>query len=397
MIALEAASLAILTALLLVWLYRGYLVHSPTARGPVLSADSYPGLTDRELVSVVIPAKDEEENVRAALATVLAQDYAPLEVIVVDDRSADRTPEIVREVAAEDPRVRLVQVERLPEGWFGKPHAVHTGAAEAQGEWLLFVDMDCRQNPHSVRAGLGLALERGGDMVSLWPLLEMHGFWENLVQPVAGSVLVAWFRPQWVNNPNRRTAFANGQYILIRRNVYEAVGGFGAVRDEIVEDIALARVVKRGGYRLLNAVGVDLFTTRMYTSLGRMWQGWTRIYAGAFKRPMMLLAATVLTCLFTLVPFVALAVAGLQVAAGAGGAMDWAVLAVSGATVLAIAVTMRRVFILGRGNPWYLLVYPLAVTITMGFQLGALTRVLGLATIEWRGTRYRGGKVVDEA
>jgi len=379
---------------LLVWMVRTVTVYSSRTRGPVLSAETIPDAPPQGLVSVIVPAKDEEANIAASLETLLAQDYSSLEIIVVDDRSTDATAEIVRRVAEGDDRVRLVQVTDLPEGWFGKPHAMQVGAAEARGRWLLFVDADCRQAPHSVRAGVHFLADVPGDMLSLWPVLEMHGFWENTVQPVAGSVLAAWFRPGWVNDPNRRTAFANGQYILLRRDTYDAVGGWAAVRNEINEDIAMARCIKRAGHRLLNAVGTDLFTTRMYDSLGAMYRGWARIYSGAFKRPALMLAVTAGTFAFTLVPYLALAGSAAVAAAGARDGWLLTTLALAAGTLVLLLITMRRFFQLGRANPWCLLFYPMAVVLVLGFEAGALARALGLAGVTWRGTTYKGGRAV---
>ena len=401
MLIVEWVTLVLAGAVMAVWFYRLRVIYSPKARGPILGRDSIPDAPPAGLVSIVVPAKDEEKNIRAALDTLRAQDYPDLptgqpgfEILVVDDRSRDRTADIVRQVAAEDPRVRLIQVRDLEPGWFGKPHAMHLGAAQARGQWLLFVDADCRQAPHSVRAAVNFLVANGGDMFSLWPVLEMHGFWENAVQPVAGSVLAAWFRPTWVNNPKRRTAFANGQYILIRRATYEAVGGHAAVRNEIVEDIALARLVKRAGYRLLNAIGADLFTTRMYESLAGMWKGWTRIYYGAFKSASWLLAVMALTILFTLAPFAALLASAAAMAAGSRHGFTPALFNISLVTTVLLFLTMRRYFLTGRANPWYLFCYPLAVVLVLGFQGGAMLRALGLRGITWRGTTYTGGQVV---
>ena len=409
MLAIEVAGLVVLAGVLGVWLSRAVTVYSAKGRGPVLSRDSHFDRADQGLVSVIVPAKDEEANIGAALETLVAQDYPNIEIIVVDDRSTDGTAEVVRGVAARDGRVRLVQVKELAAGWFGKPHAMHTGAREARGEWLLFVDADCRQAPHSVRVGVGFCAAEGGEMLSLWPVLEMHGFWENAVQPVAGSVLVAWFRPGWVNDPKHRAAFANGQYILIRRSAYEAVGGHEAVRAKVVEDIAFAREVKGRGHRLLNAVGQDLFTTRMYDSLRAMWKGWTRIFYGAFGGVGQIVGVFFLTFFFTLAPFAVLAASafalwasadksaaasGAAVAAGAQGWWAWTVFGVAAGTVLAIFVTMRRLFIAGCGNPWYLALYPVAVVMVMAFEAGALARALGVGAVTWRGTTYKGGRVV---
>jgi len=394
MAVLAVVAPALVGLILLVWIYRTWSVYSPRSRGPALSAETIPDAGPQGLVSIIVPAKDEEANIAAALETLLAQDYPEIEIIVVDDRSTDGTADVVRRVAERDARVRLVQVAELPEGWFGKPHAMHVGAGEARGRWLLFVDADCRQAPHSVRAGVHFLADAGGDMLSLWPVLEMHGFWENVVQPVAGSVLVAWFRPDRVNDPRRRVAFANGQYILFRREVYEAVGGHAAVRSELVEDIAMARIVKGAGHRLLNAVGADLFTTRMYDSLRAMYWGWARIYGGGFKSAGRLVAVMALTFLFTLFPFLVLAGAACAVAAGARAPWVLATLGLSAAAIVFILATMRRLYLLSRANPWYLAFYPLAVTLVLAFEAGAIVRALGLKGVTWRGTTYRGGQVV---
>jgi len=394
MAVLSVAAPVLVGLILAVWIYRTFAVYSPRSRGPVLSAETIPDAGAQGLVSVIVPAKDEEANIEAALATLLAQDYPDIEIVVVDDRSTDGTAEAVRRVAERDRRVRLVQVTELPAGWFGKPHAMHVGAGEARGRWLLFVDADCRQAPHSVRAGVHFLADAGGDMLSLWPVLEMHGFWENAVQPVAGSVLVAWFRPDRVNDPRCRVAFANGQYILFRREVYEAVGGHAAVRSELVEDIAMAGIVKGAGHRLLNAVGADLFTTRMYDSLRAMYRGWTRIYCGGFKSAGRLVAVMALTFLFTLFPFLALAGAAAAVAAGTRDAWVVATLALAAAAIVFILATMRRLCILSRADPWSLAFYPLAVTLVLAFEAGAIVRALGLRGVTWRGTTYRGGRVV---
>jgi cellulose synthase/poly-beta-1,6-N-acetylglucosamine synthase-like glycosyltransferase len=274
---------------------------------------------------------------------------------------------------------------------------MQAAARDARGQWLLFVDADCRQAPHSVQAAVDFLAREGGDMLSLWPMLEMHGFWENAVQPVAGSVLVAWFRPAWVNNPKHWAAFANGQYILFRRSAFEEVGGYEAVRTEIVEDIALARLVKRSGRRLLNAIGKDLFTTRMYTTLPQMAKGWRRIYYGAFKSPAWLTGVIALTFLFTLLPFLTLAHASLEMALDEPAPWLVAEWALSLGILGLLFITMRRYLVMARANPWYLLFYPLAVVLVMGFQFGALLRALGFGTVTWRGTTYKGNKVVAGA
>jgi hypothetical protein len=167
------------------------------------------------------------------------------------------------------------------------------------------------------------------------------------------------------------------------------------VRAKVVEDIAFAREVTGRGHRLLNAVGQDLFTTRMYDSLRAMWKGWTRIFYGAFGGVGQLVGVLFLTFFFTLLPFVVFAVSAAALAAGTQGWWAWTVFGVEAGTVVAIFVTMRRLFIAGRGNPWYLALYPVAVVMVMAFEAGALARALGVGAVTWRGTTYKGGRVVS--
>lgn len=340
-------------------------------------------------VTILVPAKDEEANIAECLKTLQAQDYPDFEIVVIDDRSTDRTAEIVQRLADQDPRIHLVRIAELPPGWFGKARAMHVGAQSAAGRWLLFVDADCRQAPGSVRAAMAYTLARGGDMLSLWPLLEMHGFAENLVQPLCGSILGLWFRPQLVNDPRRQAAFANGQFVLVRRETYQAVGGHQAVRDKLVEDIWFARAVKGSGARLLNAVGFDMFSTRMYDRLGAVWRGWSRIFSNAFRSPWTIVAAMMLVLLMSGSPFVLTAVAGTMAAQAGWTDTSLNVLAALGAAqIVVMMIALVRYCRTIRARPAYLVLYPLSVLIVEGILLSALLAALGLKRVQWRGTTY---------
>jgi glycosyltransferase involved in cell wall biosynthesis len=389
--------LAALGVVLAGWIARAVLIRSAVGAGPPLDHNSYRDLGDVGLVSVIVPAKDEEENIGPALATILAQDYPRLEVIVVDDRSTDRTGQIARDVAARDDRVRVVRVESLPEGWSGRTHALLTGTLAARGEWLLFVDADCRQAPHGVRAGVGLLAEQGADLLSLWPVLEMDSFCIRAIQPVAGAILATWFRPSRVNSPRSKVAFANGQYILVRRAAFEAAGGWEAVREELNDDIAFARKVKAAGRRVVSVVKHDLFTARMYDTLGAMYRGWSRLYYGAFRSVWWLSAVVGMILLFSLGPVAAVIGAGVAMAAGAGGGWTLAVLGLGAAGWAAMLVTLYRGYVLTRHNPWYITLYPVAILPVLVFLGGAMAKAAGLSTVTWRGMTYRRGKAVRPA
>jgi glycosyltransferase involved in cell wall biosynthesis len=384
------------TIVLAVWIARHAILSSLTRSQTTVRVDTPAALPDDPpLVTILVPAKDEEANIGDCLRTLQAQDYSDFEIIVIDDRSTDRTAEIVREIAAEDSRVQLMQVSQLPEGWFGKSHAMHVGVGSARGQWLLFVDADCRQSPLSLRNSLAYTLDQGGDMLSLWPLLEMRTFGENLVQPLCGSILGLWFRPQRVNNPEDKAAFANGQYVLIRRATYDAVGGHAAIRHLLMEDINFARLVKGKGHRLLNAIGFDVFSTRMYDSLWSTWRGWARIFCGAFLSAWTLVVAIALVLLLSASPFVLTATAG-ALAWQAGWADPWlnALAAVGAAQLVVMSTVLVRYVRIIRARAGYLMFYPLTVLIVLGILVNALLMRLGVIRVRWRGTTYAG---VDQA
>lgn len=383
---------------LAVWVARYAVVRAVERTQPTLRGDEPAELpADPPRVTIIVPAKDEEANIGPCIETLLAQDYPDFEVIVVDDRSTDGTAEVVRRMAADDARVRLVQVVELAPGWFGKSHAMYFASQHATGEWLWFVDADCRQTPRSLRVAMAYALAGGGDMLSLWPLLEMKGFAENLIQPLCGSILGLRFRPQLVNDPRRKAAFANGQFVLVRRSTYEAVDGHRSVRADLLEDIAFARVVKGRGHRLLNAMGFGLFSTRMYAGLRATWRGWARIFSGAFIRPGFLLLLVLVVTAFSASPFV-LAATSWPLAVRAAWADPWlnALAAVAAAQLAAMAVVLSRYNRMMGARPVYLLLYPLSVLVVLGILINAFVIAIGWKRIRWRGTTYPPGTRLDD-
>ena len=177
------------------------------------------------LVTAIIPAKDEEAALADCLASVCAQTYPNLEILVVDDRSTDGTGAIARRFAADDPRVRVLTITELPDGWTGKTHALQVASDSARGEWFWFLDADTRHEPDNLSIVLEYAREHRAEMASLLPEMRCETFWEDVVQPLAGVVLMQSFPLFRVNDDRSRLAFANGQYILIRRSAYDAAGG----------------------------------------------------------------------------------------------------------------------------------------------------------------------------
>ncbi|MGP6156897.1 MAG: glycosyltransferase family 2 protein, partial [Vulcanimicrobiaceae bacterium] len=225
-------------------------------------------------LSIVVPARDEERSIERCVRSLLAQQDVDFELIVVDDRSSDATPAILERLAAESPRLRVVRGEQLPQGWIGKPWALHQGAAVARGAWLLFTDADSEHASRGAASALWFARFTGADALSIATLQELGSFWERALLPsILGMVLFASGSLGQINDPkDRRHALANGQYILVSREALAALGGHAALKGEIAEDLAFARRIKADGrFRFILAGGEELARVRMYHSAGEIW------------------------------------------------------------------------------------------------------------------------------
>jgi glycosyltransferase involved in cell wall biosynthesis len=231
------------------------------------------------LVSVIVPARNEEACLGACLDSLLAQRGVDYEIVVVNDGSTDRTREV-----ATSRGVKVIEAAAPAEGCSGKCNAAQAGADVARGEWLLFTDADAVHRPGSLERSLREALEHEADLLSYSPAQEVHGLLEKAVMPVIFAELAARYRPREVCDPASPVAAANGQYLLIRRQAYDAAGGHAAVSHTLLEDVALAQAVKRSGQRLRFRFGGDAVTTRMYRSWRDLREGWTKNLALLFPQ-----------------------------------------------------------------------------------------------------------------
>jgi chlorobactene glucosyltransferase len=337
------------------------------------------------LLSVIIPARDEADNIEGCVRAVLAADYAPLEVIVVDDRSSDGTAGIVEWLAAAPElrgRLRLVRGADLPGEWFGKPWALIQGYRVARGELLLFTDADTRHDPELVpRAVTALRNERV-DLLSVLPRQEMATFWERLIQPHVFFALRS--RVGDLRRVNRtRTewnAIANGQFILTNRIAYEAVGTHAAVKQAVAEDMVLAQRYVTHGRDVFLVHAEEFMSTRMYRSLGGIIAGWSKNLAlGApLMMPPVRMVRRALPWVMWL-PALAWIVPPLLWAVWY---WPWAL-----AAVLASLATWITVYHRERAPLWYALLYPLGAGILAYIVLRSAWR--GRRRVEWRGRVYR--------
>jgi glycosyltransferase involved in cell wall biosynthesis len=343
---------------------------------------------DPPLVSAIIPAKDEEATLADCLASVCAQSYPNLEILVADDRSTDRTAEIARGFAARDPRVRIITIEHLPAGWTGKTHALQMAADQALGDWFWFLDADTRHAPDNLAIVLEYARSRNAALASLLPEMRCETFWENVVQPLAGIVLMQSFPLIWVNNDRSSLAFANGQYILVARPAYEAAGGHRAVRDRFVEDIHLADRVKGLGLPIRVAIAQGIGSTRMYTSLDTLVRGWSRILYDALGRnPWRLLGRLLDPLVFSQSGHVALAAALLLLARGTAGPFAAWLLTMSLAHHVLSYSVLQRLYRISIPRTRAVIWFPVA-NLVMDWILLRAIRMCLTGRVTWRGTVY---------
>jgi chlorobactene glucosyltransferase len=369
--------------LIITWIHNQYhldVVVSPT-----------PPLLEAPLISVIVPARNEARNIRRCVEALLAQTYPNYELIVLDDRSTDETPVILNELAQRDSRLRVLVGADLPPGWAGKPHALFQAAKAARGEWLCFVDADTFVAPEALASVFAKAQETGADLFTIMTDQEMRTFWERVILPLVFTALSVGFSPRRVNNPKRKDAIANGQFIFIRRAVYEAVGGHEALKNSIVEDKDLAVLVKRSGYRLVVADGRQVAATRMYTSLPEMWEGWTKniflglkgsvgmLLLGAFGAFVSLMAALALPLWLAV---------GLALGA-AGSGLGW-IVAGEAALLWGYLIFWRLLVLRGMRIPdWYALTVPLGAGLFAAMMFTSAWKVLSGRGVTWKGRRYR--------
>ncbi len=217
----------------------------------------------------------------ACLRSLITQSDILFEIIVVNDASTDRTGEIASGFVG----VRLIDAPPLPPGWVGKNNAVAAGAREAKGEWLLFTDADTVHLPGSLQRSVVEAQKQGAALLSYSPQQVVKGFWQHALMPVIFAELATTYRPAEVSNPKSSAAAANGQYLLISREAYEAIGGHAAIASELLEDVAVACAVKRSGRKIFFRYAPDAVRTRMYRNFADMREGWTKNLAVLFPSP----------------------------------------------------------------------------------------------------------------
>jgi chlorobactene glucosyltransferase len=350
-------------------------------------------------ISVIVPARNEELNIRRCIESLLEQHYDNYEVIVVDDGSTDGTSRILDELMSShshSDRLFVLQLrDDLPEGWAGKPHAMHKGTQEARGEWLLFTDADTWHAPGALQFSVTKALDEGIDLLSLGTEQELPGFWNKVMMPMAYLGIAMQYPVKYVNDPRSPIALANGQYILLRRAVYDILGGYARpdLRHTLLDDRDLARIVKQNGYRLQLADGRDLVQVRMYRSLSETWRGWRKnAFLGSRGGLAFALLQLIGLPIVSIVPFLLPLLGWLLGRSKQERGITSTELQSAALAELVPLLTYRLWMDKQLKVPWYYaFTHPLAGALFEGILAQSTWRVLTHKGVDWRGRQYYGG------
>ncbi len=330
------------------------------------------------LVSVLFSARDEAEKLPDALRSQLSQDYPRYEVIAVDDRSADTTPQILDEFARGCKFLKVIHVTDLPPGWLGKPHGLARAYEQAGGEWLVFTDADVRFTPEVLRQAVSLALQRNLDHLTLLGRVDQIGLWEKIALTYFQVIFAFGVQPWAVSDPASRFYAGVGAFQLLRRSAYEAIGTHRQLKMEVVDDMKLGKLVKRGGFRSAVAMAGGAVRVRWHAGLRKLILGTTKnFYAAAEFRTGLVALQIVSLLLGSVLPFAAVFLAAGLPRIFAGVAVACALVMQAGAAIDA------------RTSPLYAVTHPLGALIFC-YMLGRSTVVtLWQGGIVWRDTFYR--------
>lgn len=344
---------------------------------------------DPPLVSVVVPARDEADNIEASVWALLQSDYPRLEVVVVDDRSKDDTLGIVSRLAVEDPRITVFRLEELPSGWTGKTHAMYFGARRAKGEIILFTDADTELSRGAISLALAFLQENKLDMLSMLPQFAKRGFSENAVYPHLALGFSYFYPLIDVNDPSKPAALASGCFIMIKRTTYEKLGTWSRFKTEISEDVALSKAVKAQGARLTVVRGGDLVRTKPFAGVADVCRFWKRTFYGGLEKSALRVTRLLGNYVFLSLLFVLFFWSGASVLFGHGSAPLVLLLSISALAAAEVIVPLGLLVKQEQGGWWYSLTAPLGLAISAWVALSTLFAIAKGTGIQWRGSQYK--------
>ena len=370
-------ALVILGGTAFIWIVLGLRIAYGALKLPWLKDFPPNTRTDNLRISLLFAARDEEEKLPGALATLEQLDYPELEIIGVDDRSEDATGRILDEFAASHPRFRAIHVTKLPVGWLGKPHALQQAYEASSGEWLLFTDADVRFKVDVLRRAMTMVTEHKLDHLSLFGDVEMVGFWEKVVVTFFGMAFHMATAPSEVINPKSGAYMGVGAFQLLKRSAYEAAGTHRRLAMEVIDDMKLGKIVKQAGFRSGVGVAQDSLVVRWHAGARNLINGVTKNFFAGSGFSVMRVAISILGLfLMNVLPF-----AGLIFGHG------W-VRIFAGVCVLIVLCFHAGVDVVMRVSPLYCFTVPIGAVIFAYMLLRSTVYTLKQGGIVWRGTFY---------
>jgi len=374
---MHAFALVIFGGIAFVWIIVGLRIACGALKLPWIKDFSPISGTDVPRISLLFAARDEEEKLPDALATLAQLDYPELEIIGVDDRSEDATGRIMDEFAAAHPRFRAIHVKELPAGWLGKPHALQQAYEASSGEWLLFTDADVRFKVDVLRRAMTMAKERKLDHLTLFGDVEMVGFWEKVVVTFFGMAFHMATAPAEVINPKSGAYVGVGAFQLLKRSAYEAVGTHRRLAMEVVDDMKLGKIVKQAGFRSAVGIAQDSVVVRWHAGARNLINGVTKNFFAVSGFSVTRVAIAIVGMfLMNVLPF-----AGLFFGNG------W-VRILAGISVVIVLCMHAGVDIVMRVSPLYCFSLPIGAVLFAYMLLRSTVYTLKQGGIIWRGTFY---------
>ncbi|MFZ9976518.1 MAG: glycosyltransferase [Candidatus Kapaibacteriota bacterium] len=333
-------------------------------------------------VSVLIPARNEEDIIEDCIRSLCNQSYSNYEIIVLNDHSTDRTGEILERLSAEFSQLKVIQGGILPSHWIGKPHACHQLAMQSKGEYILFTDADTIHDSHSIASMIHFTIKNDIDMLSAVPKQQLHLFWEHVAVPFIHTLYLTYLPHDLImKNPNPQFAAANGQALLFKRESYQAIGGHTAVANSIAEDIDLAIRMKTFGKKLCHASAGEIIACRMYRTSQDVFTGFSKNAFATMHFDIYKLLFFVTHLFITYAfPFITLLF---------GIILHNPLISIFSGLSILLGMSLRSIIALYFGYPlWHAFLHALTASSFIVFAINSALWCLRKDGTEWKGRRY---------
>ncbi|MBC8309568.1 MAG: glycosyltransferase [Phycisphaerales bacterium] len=335
-------------------------------------------------VSIIVPVHNEERVIDRCAESIRSQSHANIQIIFVLDRCTDRSLEILQEHAKEDDRICLIENDNCPDDWTGKCNVARIGAQKATGDWLLFTDADTQFDPELVCCSIASAIKRDASLLSLLSSLTITKTFERVVQPIAGTFLVRQFPVDRVNREHRSRPFANGQFLLFSRTAYESIGGHTAVKDDLLEDIAFARVIHKEGGRVQMLFADGMLRCSMYSTFEAFKTGWKRIYIESSTRNISRLRRSAILAFVVSILLPAAGVAGIVVGHQVSPWLFWT----SIASLIAYSIVIGWLYRINNAPLIFAIFAPIGGLVVAKLFLDSASMLHNRTPVKWGGREY---------